>query len=154
MSDEQNGMRPLRNKAEETLERNWGEGLAREEPHKNRDYSGKYDLEERTARFGESVIDFVKTLPGNAINRELIGQLVRAGTSVGANYNEADGAESKKDFRHKIAICKKEAKESRHWFRMIARANPDRADECQSLWREAHELTLIFSSILTPKKIR
>ena len=114
----------------------------------------KYDLEERTAQFGERVIDFVKTLPNNLINRELIGQLVRSGTSVGANYSEADGAESKKDFRHKIAICKKESKESKHWLRMIARANPERGDECRVLWGEAHELTLIFSSILSPKKNR
>ena len=112
----------------------------------------RYDLEERTAVFGERIIDFVKTLPNNVINRELIRQLVKAGTSVGANYSEADGAESKKDFRHKIAICKKESKESRHWLRMIARANPDRKDECRELWIEAQELTLIFSSILSPKR--
>ena len=112
----------------------------------------KYDLEERTALFGERIIDFVKTLSVNVINKELIRQLVKAGTSVGANYNEADGAESKKDFRHKIAICKKESKESKHWLRMIARANPDRKDECRDLWSEAQELTLIFSSILSPKK--
>ncbi len=65
---------------------------------------------------------------------------------------EADGAESKKDFQHKIAICKKEAKETKHWLRMIAKAEPNRRDECQKLWREAQELTLIFSSILLPKK--
>jgi four helix bundle protein len=112
----------------------------------------KYDLEERTAVFGERIIDFVKTLSINTINKELIRQLVKAGTSVGANYNEADGAESKKDFRHKIAICKKESKESKHWLRMIARANPDRKDECRDLWSEVQELTLIFSSILSPKK--
>jgi four helix bundle protein len=153
MTDDQKGSSPHRDKMEEDLIPSWGEKPVGEEGYKNRNYGRKYDLEERTARFGESVIDFVKTLPGNVINRELIGQLVRAGTSVGANYNEADGAESKKDFRHKIAICKKESKESRHWLRMIARANPERADECQSLWREAHELTLIFSSILAPKKI-
>ena len=111
-----------------------------------------YDLEERTAVFGENIIDFVKTLPKNVINNELIRQIVKAGTSVGANYNEADGAESKKDFRHKIAICKKESKESKHWLRMIARANPSRKIECKQLWIEAQELTLIFSSILSPKK--
>jgi four helix bundle protein len=108
-----------------------------------------YDLEERTARFGESVIDFVKTLPGNVINNELIKQVVRSGTSIGANYMEADGAESKKDFRHKIAICKKESKETKHWLRMIARANPDKQGECKKLRNEVQELTLIFSTILT-----
>jgi four helix bundle protein len=74
----------------------------------------KYDLEERTARFGEAIIEFAKSLPRNLINNELIPQFVSSGTSVGANYMEADGAESKKDFRHKISICKKESKETKH----------------------------------------
>jgi len=65
---------------------------------------------------------------------------------------EADGAESKKDFQHKISICKKESKETKHWLRMIAKANPNRKDQCKKLWEEAQELTLIFSSILRPKK--
>jgi len=68
----------------------------------------KCDLQERTGKFGEEIIKFVKTLPENSINKPLISQLVRAGTSIGANYMEADGAESKKDFQHKISICKKE----------------------------------------------
>jgi len=112
----------------------------------------KYDLEERTARFGEAIIEFAKTLPKDPINSPLISQIVRSGTSIGANYMEADGAESKKDFQHKIAICKKEAKETKHWLRMMATVNPARRDECQKLSREAQELTLIFSSILLPKK--
>ncbi len=65
---------------------------------------------------------------------------------------EADGAESGKDFKHKIAICKKEAKETRHWLRMIAKANSDKAESCRKLWKEVQELSLIFSSILRPKK--
>ena len=112
----------------------------------------KYDLEERTANFGEKIIEFVKTLERNEINHSLIGQLVRAGTSIGANYMEADGAESKKDFHHKIAICKKESKEAKHWLRMIRKANPSKAVECNKLWQEGHELTLIFSSIYLSKK--
>jgi four helix bundle protein len=111
-----------------------------------------YDLEERTARCGESIIDFVKTLPRNLINNQLISQIVRSGTSIGANYMEADGAESKKDFRHKIAIYKKESKETKHWLRMIERANPEKKDECTRLWNEGQELTLIFSSILSSSK--
>ncbi len=117
--------------------------------HKNKRV---YDLEERTALFGENIIDFVKTLPINPINSELIRQIVKSGTSIGANYMEADAAESKKDFRHKIAICKKEAKETKHWLRMIAKANQERKDKCKELWSEAQELTLIFSSIISPKK--
>lgn len=110
-----------------------------------------YDLEERTAVFGEDIINFVKILPDNNVNRPLINQVVRSGTSIGANYMEADGAESKKDFQHKISICKKEAKETMHWLRMIAAANPDKKEECRKLWQEAHELVLIFSSILKKK---
>lgn len=112
----------------------------------------KYDLEERTARFGEAIIEFAKTLPKDPINSPLISQIVRSGTSVGANYMEADGAESKKDFQHKIAICKKESKETKHWLRMMVKVNPDRRDECQKLFGEAQELTLIFSSILLAKR--
>jgi four helix bundle protein len=112
----------------------------------------KYDLEERTAQFGEAIIELVKTVPKDLTNSPLISQVVRAATSVGANYMEADGAESKKDFRHRISICRKEAKETRHWLRMIARANPSRKADCQALSKEAHELALIFSSILLSKK--
>jgi four helix bundle protein len=110
-----------------------------------------YDLEERTASFGEDVIEFAKTLSRNPVNTPLIGQIVRSGTSIGANYMEADGAESKKDFRHKIALCKKESKETKHWLRMIAKSEPTRKEICSELSREAQELTLIFSSILLPK---
>lgn len=112
----------------------------------------KYDLEERTAQFGEAVIRLVKTFRQDPVNTPLISQVVRAATSVGANYMEADGAESKRDFRHKISICKKEAKETKHWLRMLAQADPDRRDGCQKLSGEAQELSLIFSSILLPKK--
>ncbi len=111
-----------------------------------------YDLEDRTARHGEDIIEFVKSIERDEVNRPLISQVVRSATSIGANYMEADGAESKKDFRHKIALCKKEAKETKHWLRMIAKANPHRSEDCRRLWQEAQELTLIFSSILLSKK--
>jgi four helix bundle protein len=111
-----------------------------------------YDLEERTARFGEDIIAFAKTILKDEITRPIISQLVRAGTSIGANYMEADGAESRKDFVHKIAICKKESKETKHWLRMIAKADSSKNGECKKLWLEAKELTLIFSSILLSKK--
>ena len=67
-----------------------------------------FDLEERTAKFGENIIDFCKNIPKNVITTPMINQLIKSGTSVGANYCEADCAESKKDFEHKIGICKKE----------------------------------------------
>lgn len=106
-----------------------------------------YDLEERTAKFGEGMIKFSKKIPNNPVTIRLIPQLVGAGTSIGANYCEADDAESKKDFKHKIGICKKEARETKHFLRMIAVAVPELADEARVLWREAKELHLIFNAI-------
>ncbi len=107
----------------------------------------KYDLEERTAKFGEEVIDFVRAIKINEINKPLIGQIVRSSTSIGANYMEANQASSKKDFKNKIQICRKEASETKHWLRMIARADTEKSSACRKLWEEAHELTLIFSKI-------
>ncbi|OIO50910.1 MAG: four helix bundle protein [Candidatus Brennerbacteria bacterium CG11_big_fil_rev_8_21_14_0_20_43_10] len=112
----------------------------------------KYDLKERTARFGEAVIKFVRTLPSNSVNNPLVSQIMRSATSVGANYMEADTAESKKDFQHKIGLCKKESKETMHWFRMFAQANQDRKEEIRGLWKEVRELTLIFSKIVINSK--
>jgi four helix bundle protein len=106
-----------------------------------------YDLEERTAKFGEDVIDFVKTVEKNAINTRIISQLVGSVGSFGANYCEATEAESKKDFIHKIGICKKEIKETKHWLRLLARSNPEHKEEIRKLWKGTHELLLIFSKI-------
>ena len=103
-----------------------------------------YDLEERTAKFGENIIKFSKELPKDDVTRPLTIQLVKCGTSVGANYCEADDAESKKDFRHKIGICKKESREVKHFLRMISVAVPVKKEIARELWREAKELNLIF----------
>ena len=111
----------------------------------------KYDLAERTSRFGAEIINFAKGIKETNINRPIINQLVRSATSIGANYMEADCAESKKDFNHKIGLCKKEAKETTHWLHMLATAEPNVAEKCRKLWQEAHELTLIFSSIVKRK---
>ena len=108
----------------------------------------KFDLEERTARFGEAVIVFAKRIPRNPVTLPLVSQLVRSGTSVGANYCEADDAVSKKEFRNKIGTCKKEARETKYWLRMIGGAEPDMKEEARVLWQEAKELHLIFASIL------
>ncbi len=113
----------------------------------------KWDLEERTAKFGEDIIKFCKKVPRNPITNPLITQLVKAGTSVGANYCEADNAESKKDFRHKIGIVKKESRESKYFIRMIAVAAPELKDEARPLWQEDKELNLIFNSIYRKVKL-
>ena len=104
-----------------------------------------YDLIERTAVFGEQVIRFARTLPRGPINEPLIRQLVRAATSVGANMSEANDAVSRRDFRNKIGICRKEASEVKHWLRMICAAEPTSADQARTLWQEANELNLIFA---------
>ena len=106
-----------------------------------------YDLEERIAKFGEDIIEFAKKIPYNSVTMSLITQLVRAGTSVGANYCEADNACSKRDFVNKISLCKKESRETKHWLRMIVKAVDNLKDEAKRLVNEAQELNLIFASI-------
>lgn len=106
-----------------------------------------YDLEERTALFGEAVIGFLKKVPVSPMTRRLIDQLVGAGTSVGANYCEADDAPSKKAFRNSISVCKREARESKFFIRMIVTAVPELRDDAKPLWQEAKELHLIFAKI-------
>jgi four helix bundle protein len=106
-----------------------------------------YDLEERTALFGESIIDLCKKIPRNDIVNPIINQLMRSGTSIGANYMEANGASSKKDFRNKIFICKKESQETKYWIRMLARASEEDKDILKKMWQEAKELSMIFHKI-------
>ncbi len=119
------------------------ESVIREEPSEKR----VYDLEERTARFGEAVIDFAKTIPQGPVTNRIIAQLVGAGTSVGANYVEADDAVSKKEFLKNIGTCRKEARETKHFLRMTVRAVPELKPQARKLWLEARELHLIFSKI-------
>jgi four helix bundle protein len=124
----------------------WNEGrmpVVCEEPDEKR----VYDLEERTARFGEAVIDFARTIPQNAVTHRIIGQLIGAATSVGANYVEADDAVSKREFLKNIGTCRKEARETKHFLRMTVRAAPELKPQARKLWMEAKELHLIFSKI-------
>jgi four helix bundle protein len=112
--------------------------------------STNYDLEKRTAKFSEDIIVFVRKIKKDIVNIPLITQLVKSATSIGANYCEAQGASSKKDFKNKIYICKKEAKETKYWLQIIAKSNPEHSEECRRHWKEVQELTLIFSkTILT-----
>ena len=107
----------------------------------------EFDLEERTARFGEAIIRFCKRVPRSPENNRLIGQLAGCATSVGANYCEANEGVSKKDFKNTIGRCVKEAKETRFFLRMVAASEPSLADEARALYREGKELHLIFASI-------
>ena len=107
----------------------------------------KYDLDERTACFGEKIVAFARTIKLDAVTKPLVTQLVRAGTSVGANYCEANEAGSRKEFRYRISVCNREVREAKHWLRMLATASASSKTTSRILWKEAHELNLIFSSI-------
>jgi len=108
------------------------------------------DLMERTAQFGESIVRFVKKIPrgpDHPENNRLVDQLVGAGTSIGANYCEADDAVSGKDFKNKIGTCRKESKEAMFFLRTVAASEESLRTETRTLWREAKELNLIFGAI-------
>jgi len=111
-----------------------------------------FNLEERTAVLGENVIRLCKDIKQNTINRPIISQLIRSSTSIGANYIEANGASSKADFVNKIFLCKKEAQETKHWFRMLSVIDPEVKTELQNLWKECQELTLIFQKIVSSSR--
>ena len=109
--------------------------------------NSNYDLEERTGKFGENVITFCKTIRQDVITRPIINQLIRSGTSIGANYTEANNASSRKDFRNKIFICKKETQETKHWLRMISKCISENDEDIKKLWKECQELVMIFQKI-------
>jgi four helix bundle protein len=111
--------------------------------------NNKYNLIERTAKFGEDIIVFCKSLKPDIINKPIINQIIRSGTSIGANYCEANNASSKKDFKNKIFICKKESQETKYWLQMIAKCHPERKEEIRKLWQECQELTMIFQKIIS-----
>ncbi|MDP3888549.1 MAG: four helix bundle protein [bacterium] len=109
----------------------------------------KYDLEERTFIFAKRCRDFVKKLPKTLGNLEDGSQLVRSSGSTGANYIEANEALSKKDFIMRIKICRKEAKESKFWLRLVDTTNSKILEtEREILIQEATELMMIFGSIM------
>ena len=111
--------------------------------------SKHYDLEERTLQFAKSILGFCKCLPKTLICEEIGKQLIRAATSVGANYIEANEALGKKDFVMRIKICRKEAKECGYWLKLVEVGHPDLGKEREVLLKESIELMKIFGSILT-----
>ncbi|MEE4258402.1 MAG: four helix bundle protein [Bacteroidales bacterium] len=112
-----------------------------------------YDLEERTFQFAKEVRIFVKTLEKSIANSEDAKQLIRASGSIGANYIEANEALSKKDFSFRVKICRKEAKESVYWLRLIMETNKlTNAKIAEKLIQEAIELKKILSAIIEKTK--
>jgi len=114
--------------------------------------SKQYDLEERTLKFAKRIIRLTKALPKNTINYELIKQLIRSGASLGANYCEANETETKKDFKYRIRICRKEGKETIYWLNLVIEANPEFREKTNPLLQETIELVKIFAAILEKSK--
>ena len=114
--------------------------------------SKQYDLEERTLRFAKEVIQFVKAIPRTLANIEVAKQVIRSSGSIGANYIEANEALSRKDFVMRIKICRKEAKESAYWLKLIEVKNEDDERKRELLIDESTQLMKIFSSILEKSK--
>jgi four helix bundle protein len=112
-------------------------------------FENKYDLETRTTQFSSELIIFCRSCPKDIITIPLINQLIRSGTSIGANYREANGGSSKKDFQNKIFICKKESKETLYWLELIGKSAEDVKiqEKARKLWQEAKEFILIFGKI-------
>src|SRR3989344_2569120 len=113
----------------------------------------KYDLAERTSVFSENLIEFCRSLETNRIDQTIIVQLVRSGTSIGANYMEATNGSSKKDFINKINICKKESQETKYWLRLVLKLCPDKKQKINILSTEVYELLLIFQKIISSSKL-
>jgi len=107
------------------------------------------NLEGRTTEFGKNIIKLCRSVKFNAITAKIIDQLVRAGTSIGANYMEAINASSKRDFKNKIFICKKESQETKYWLAMLSECGSEEKDEITCLSQECHEFNLIFQKIIT-----
>ncbi len=117
------------------------------------DSVSKYNLDERTLEFGKRIIHLVKALPKDSVNYCLGDQVARSGTSVGANYREANESQTKKEFFFKIGISRKEAKETVYWLNLIIEANQNLNNRIQPLLKEAEELVKIFASISLKNKL-
>jgi len=121
--------------------------VLRDAPSQHSNGRPPYDLEERTALFGENIVKFSKKIPRDPTNNRLIDQLVGCASSVGANYCEANESVSKKDFRNSISRCKKEVKETKLFLRLVAASEPSLADQARVLYREATELQRILATM-------
>ena len=117
-------------------------------------YDGKFDLEERLIEFAVRIIKVSTSLPNTVAGQHIAGQLLRSGTSPAANYGEAQGAESRADFVHKIRIALKELRETKVWLQILSRAELiSSADRLQSLLKENDEvISILFKSAETARK--
>jgi four helix bundle protein len=111
-----------------------------------------FDLDFRTLQFSKEVIKFIKPLPNTITNREFVKQLIRSSSSIGANYIEANESLGKKDFYFHIKICRKEAKETVYWLKLLELNNMPSRNKCDQLIDEATQLKKIFNSIIQKSK--
>jgi len=112
----------------------------------------KKDIKDRSFEFAVKIIEFVQKLPRNNASYKIGGQLLEAGTSVGANVEEATGGFSKKDFTYKMGVALKEARESNYWLRLIKVSELARGEELDYLLKESEELRKILTSIVKTSK--
>lgn len=110
------------------------------------------ELQDRTKKFSISVIAMLRSLNPDIINKNIISQVLRSSTSIGANYNEAVESESRDDFVHKISVSKKEASETRYWLDILATTNPQLISQINPLINEVIELTKIFAATIATTK--
>jgi len=109
----------------------------------------KYQLEERVTTFSVNVLELIKKITINIVNKNIVEQLSRSATSIGANYFEANGSSSKRDFISKIAISKKEAIETQYWLRLLSKTNDNLNQDITKLWDEAKQIGMILSTIIS-----
>lgn len=107
-----------------------------------------YDLGKRTTALTEITISTLRNIQLTLYNKNAVEQLIRSISSIGANYQEANGGVSKNDFKSKIALCKKESMESEYWLTILYKLSPSSEDELKPIRAETHQLVLIFTKIL------
>jgi len=111
------------------------------------------DIAERLLDFAARIVKLADALPKSTVGKHLCGQVIRSGTSAGANYEEGRGAESEADFVHKLGICLKELRETRYWLKVIARTNLLPPARLSGIIQEADELCrIVGKSIMTVKR--
>ena len=106
-----------------------------------------YDLEKRILLFNKQLILYLKSIYINDFNKNIVNQVLRSSTSIGANYCEANGAGSKRDFANKIYICKKESKETVYWLELLLEITTTSREKIETLFQEAHQIACIFNKI-------
>ncbi len=113
-----------------------------------------YDLEKRVLMFSKELLKYIKSIYITDINKNMVNQVIRSGTSIWANYCEANWASSKRDFTNKIYICKKESKETNYWLELLLGITSTSREQLESIVKESHEIACIFNKIAQSLKTK